>query len=201
MNVRKLRVKAKLVCDNGSELLLCKEAPAKTLRIPKQYIIKTDESEFFSRKNISSTWIILFLDTDYFKAKGILKRLETLKSAGHIFLYGDKKYGVDFDAVITKLYSRSMDYCFYCDEDLIAENRTTEHIIPRAILKAYGLITIDNNTVPCCKECNYLKTNLHPYTFRVAVQTIIKHAGASKKWGVVLQTLNKILIHKKDPLC
>src|SRR3989304_4344597 len=107
MNVRKLWVKAKLVCNESSELVICKEAPAKTLLIPKQYIIKSDESEFFSRKNILSTWLVLYLDSDYFNANGVLKRIETLKSAGHIFLYGDKKYGVDFDAVITKLYSRS----------------------------------------------------------------------------------------------
>lgn len=198
MNVRKIRIKAKLIQETDHDLIICPEATDdRNLIISKDLIIKSFEKDFFSRNNLVNTWTTFHIDSFFFKDKDSLRKVRRLKNAGHLFIYGVKQFGIDFDAVIDRVYSRSMDHCFYCDEILDRTNRTSEHLVPKAMLKAYLIVTLDDNTVPCCSDCNSEKANLHPYTFREYVKFKVDVAPRYKK---MLRTLNNILISKKDPL-
>lgn len=46
--------------------------------------------------------------------------------------------------------------CFYCGCKLNEENRTLDHMYPRD----FGGISITNNLIPCCMECNQQKNNM-----------------------------------------
>lgn len=142
--------------------------------------------------------MILWVDSDFFKDSIVLKKIRRLKISGHVITYGNKRFGVNFDQVVDRLYSRNMDTCFYCDETLNKNNRTTEHLIPKAMLRAYHLNAINDNTVPCCSSCNSEKANLHPYTFR---EYIRRRKKESTRFRKILKVLDLILINKKDPLC
>lgn len=199
MNVRKIKIKGKTFSFNDDSFFICEKSPAgKKLTIPKRVVIKSDSEELYSRDNKKGEWITLWVDSGFFKDAEILKVIRRIKTAGHIFLYGNKRFGILFDAVMDRLYSRSMDFCFYCDETLNKTNRTTEHLVPKAILRAYLINVLDDNTVPCCQKCNSEKANLHPYTFREYVKLRLSSDVRYKK---VLKTLNSILINKNDPLC
>jgi len=199
MKVRKIKIKGKTLSFDDESFFICADFPAgKKLTIPKRIVIKSDSQQLYSRNNNQSEWVILWVDSDFFKDQEILKIIRRIKTAGHIFLYGNKRFGINFDQVIDRLYSRSMDFCFYCDETLNKNNRTTEHLVPKAILRAYLINVLDDNTVPCCQKCNSEKANLHPYTYREYVKLMIKRDVRYKK---VLRTLNSILINKNDPLC
>jgi len=75
-----------------------------------------------------------------------------------------------------------------------------DHIVPRLIMKAYGLLAIDDNTVPCCLDCNREKDSLPASIFRERIKTMLKaRSGVNKhKWRKALKTLNQILIDPKD---
>lgn len=198
MNVRKIRVKSKLIQETDHDLIICPDAvDDRNLVISKSLILKSFEKDFFSRNNLVNTWTTFHIDSFLFKDKDALRKIRRLKNAGHLFTYGVQKFGIDFDAVIDRVYSRNMDHCFYCDHNLDKTNRTSEHLVPRVMLKAYLIVSLDDNTVPCCIECNSEKANLHPYTFREYVKLKIGFAPRYKK---MLRTLNSILISKKDPL-
>lgn len=195
MKLIKVRAKSKVVTIEEDKMIVCPDLSYR-IEIPKRLIIKTSGGVFYSKNNKKTMWTTMFVDSDLFKNTIVIQNIRRAKSAGHIFVYGNKMFGINFDAVIDKLYSRSMDFCFYCDETLNKSNRTTDHLIPKAILRAYMLNTIENNTVPCCSICNSEKASLHPYIFREHAR--LRPGEISKK---ILKTLNLILISKTDPLC
>lgn len=201
MNVRKVRIKKKLISESEDSFLIYSSRPEKQLAIPKRLVIKSNSEKFYSKNNMTSTWDVFHIDNDFFKNQHVMKKIFSFKNSGHLFLYGYKKFYVNFDSVITKLYSRPMTFCFYCDDELISSTKTTEHILPRNFIQAYGYNSLDDNTVPCCRNCNSLKSNLHPVTFRELVKTMISNTTDElliKKLSSILKTLNKILIDKKD---
>ena len=51
---------------------------------------------------------------------------------------------------------RGKDICYYCGCDLNEKNRTLDHMYPRD----FGGVSITNNLVPCCIDCNQKKNNL-----------------------------------------
>jgi len=199
MNVRKLRVKTKIIQETDVSLLIFPTDKHKILLIPKRMVIKSEVGEFYSKKKDEgfTEWTTLHIDNDFLKNEQIMNRVVNLKSAGHLFLYGNKRFGIDFDTVITKQYSRPVDLCFYCDENLSIKNKTIDHLVPKAFLRAYGIVFLEDNNLSCCIDCNSKKANLHPITFREYVKTILKSAP-KKKWRDVLKTLNNILLDKKD---
>lgn len=200
MNVRKLRVKTKIIQETDASLLIFPTDKHKILLIPKRVVIKSEVGEFYSKKKHEgfSEWTTLHIDNDFLKNEQIMSKVNNLRLAGHLFIYGNRKFGIDFDAVITKQYSRPVDICFYCDEELIRHNKTVDHLIPKAFLRAYGIVFLEDNNLSCCGDCNSKKANLHPATFREYVKILLKSSPADK-WRIVLKTLNDILIDKKDP--
>lgn len=51
---------------------------------------------------------------------------------------------------------RGKSACYYCGCELNEENRTLDHMYPRD----FGGVSITNNLVPCCTNCNQKKNNL-----------------------------------------
>lgn len=200
MNTKRIRVRSNAVEDDGRTITILGND---TFFIPKKFILKTSEKEFFNKsyyKPKKEKWTSIYLDPDFFRSQDIAKRLYQLEKKNRIFVYGRRSYGIVWDYVINILSSRPANMCFFCDDTLIRkENFTRDHLIPSVIVEAYGLSFIYNNTVPCCKACNEEKASLHPYIFREKVKLKIRHSRNKEKWRRVLKVLNKILIEKKDP--
>lgn len=57
--------------------------------------------------------------------------------------------------------------CYYCGTTLHSGNRTLDHVYP----KDYGGISIPNNMVPCCRNCNMKKGNLNEYEYKDLLKT------------------------------
>ena len=67
-------------------------------------------------------------------------------------------------------------FCHYCHRSLTRSIRTLDHIYPRA----YGGVSIPNNLVVCCKECNSTKSNLLPEQYSKLRKE--EDATARKRW-------------------
>ena len=65
---------------------------------------------------------------------------------------------VSFDRLLyhTTYELRGKSTCYYCGCELNEENRTLDHMYPRD----FGGVSITNNLVPCCTNCNQKKNNL-----------------------------------------
>ena len=63
---------------------------------------------------------------------------------------------------------RGKSTCYYCGCELNEENRTLDHMYPRD----FGGVSITNNLVPCCTNCNQKKNNLtlNEYFYYMNVQ-------------------------------
>ena len=51
---------------------------------------------------------------------------------------------------------KGYDYCYYCGCELTDKNRTLDHMYPRR----WGGVSIPDNLVPCCKNCNRDKMDM-----------------------------------------
>ena len=195
MNSKRIRIKSKLITPLENEFVI--KGKKISLVIPKSYILKTNRNES------DNYWTNFYLDPDFFKSKDVLLSLRALKNDDNVFIYGRKSFGIIWDEVIDKVYSRKKNKCFFCDDHLYAKkgkepgNRTKDHLIPTVIIKAYGFSYLDDNLVPSCQDCNSEKASLHPYIFREKVKILIERTGKGK-WRKVLTILNKILIEKHD---
>ncbi len=200
MNTKRIRIRSSAVEFDGKNYTVLGNV---TLTIPKEFVVKTVEQEFYEKsyhKQRKSKWTSIYLEPEFFRRPDISKKIHNLKKRNKIFVYGRKAYGVNWDYVINIVCGRPMNVCFYCDEKLIkGVNNTRDHVIPRSIVEAYGLYEIPDNTVPCCRECNEEKADLHPYIFREKVKLKIRYSRRKNKWRRVLKVLNKILIEKEDP--
>ena len=206
MNARRIRIKTKYLSETDEHYLVSGNV---NLIIPKSYVIKTARQQFHDynvKPGKQIPWTSLYLDVDFFKHKPVIDSIRQLKNDKKIFVYGRKQFGIIWDAVINKMYSRPLDQCFYCDCKLRkggnkVNTHTKDHIIPKVMVEAYGYNFLDDNTVPCCKWCNQHKASLHPYAFREKVKHKLSYLRKGReKWESILKTLNKILIEKKDPL-
>ena len=56
--------------------------------------------------------------------------------------------------------------CFYCDEPLLKEKTTTDHIIPKWL----GGTNHPKNKVKCCLRCNSTKANFMPQHFAELIE-------------------------------
>jgi hypothetical protein len=185
------------VTDKGDRYLIRNKNAY--LEIPKSYVLKTNNQKFHDKK----PWINFYLDPDFFKKPGVFKKMLRFKSSKSLFIYGRKLFRINWDSVVNRMYSRSQYICFYCDGEFTEGrgdrlSKTTDHLIPTVMLKAYGYEYLDDDEVPCCYECNQDKASLHPVTWRVKVIRNFEMTG-DNKWKIALKTLNKILTDKKDP--
>lgn len=103
----------------------------------------------------------------------------------------------NYEIVIkTITYLMKGEKCYFCGEDLTKNNRTLDHLYS----KDYGGITITNNLVPCCKDCNSKKRNLNEKEFyrynaikhdaqkiqEFWAEFYLKHEHDRKNFGVTL---------------
>jgi hypothetical protein len=186
-----------------------REFATNELLIPKTFVVATERKQCYSRntKTKKETWVILTIDEDYLRDSKILIQISNLKEKGHLYVYGRKSFGVDWDVVMEILYSNPPNNCFFCHEPLVNDHgkkrrdvATKDHLVAREILKAFGLYSIPDNTVPCCVECNRAKGSLDPYMWRVKLKTLIKsNTDYDWKWKRGLKVMNKILLESKDP--
>lgn len=203
MNAKRIRIKTKYLSETDEDYAVSGKV---TLIIPKSYVIKTGNQELHDYTTKSGKlieWTNLYIDPDFFKHGQVIAIIRKLKNENKLFVYGRKTYGIIWDYVINRLYSRPLDVCFYCDQKLKSKGdkrfkKTKDHLIPKVIVEAYGFYYIDDNTVPCCFECNQEKASLHPYIFREKVKHKIQYSRKPEKWKRILKTLNKILIEKHD---
>lgn len=202
MNVRKIRIKTKLVREQQDSF------SAQELVIPKTYITKVEGKKYYSRttKSHKENWTIFTIDEDFLRDSSVLLAISELKEKGRLYVYGRKSFGIDWDVVLDMLYSHPADKCFYCSESLIdtngkkKRNKTKDHLVAKEILKAHGLYSIPDNTVPCCTTCNGAKGSLTVYLWRVKLKTMIKERNKYDwKWRRALKVMNRILIDKTDP--
>lgn len=78
-------------------------------------------------------------------------------------LYLPQQYFEEVMKALTYQIKES-ETCYFCGAKLTKANRTLDHLFPRD----YGGITVTNNLVPCCKECNSeKKRNLNETEFRI----------------------------------
>lgn len=81
---------------------------------------------------------------------------------------------------------RGKEQCFYCGCMLTEENRTLDHMYPRN----FGGISITNNLIPSCTDCNQKKNNMTVEEFSIYMSI----ADAKKR----KQYKNKILQEHED---
>ena len=204
MIVRKIRLRTNLLSSNDESYFYNSKDGA-SLIIPRHYVYKTYKKSYFSYTDWikKKSWTILLVDSDFFSAVETIKTIAELKSRELIYVYDRKKFGIDWDRVSERLFTNPPNKCFYCQTSFKNQKskKTKDHLIPKLMLKAYGIRILEDNTVPCCEDCNKLKSSLHPYTFREYIKTLIKTERAWGKKGTyikILEVLNDILIGHKD---
>jgi len=72
-------------------------------------------------------------------------------------------------------------WCSYCGKHLVGDDFTVDHVVPRSTLLALG-ISSDDNTVPCCKECNSLKSSTPLLEFLVRRRSAAALHGRKALW-------------------
>ena len=113
MNSKRIRIKSKLITPLENEFVI--KGKKISLVIPKSYILKTNRNES------DNYWTNFYLDPDFFKSKDVLLSLRALKNDDNVFIYGRKSFGIIWDEVIDKVYSRKKNKCFFCDDHLYAK--------------------------------------------------------------------------------
>lgn len=73
--------------------------------------------------------------------------------------------GCNFERLMVELtfLIRGRDRCYYCGKGLKNSRVTIDHRHPRD----FGGVTITNNLVPACGDCNSKKSNLNEYEFAI----------------------------------
>lgn len=91
--------------------------------------------------------------------KRITDELEAYVQKGILYIRHDK-----FEETMYALTRqiKGDETCYYCGCKLTKHNRTLDHLYPRD----YGGISIVDNLVPCCEECNTRKKNLSEEEFK-----------------------------------
>lgn len=95
----------------------------------------------------------------------MLKEDFTFKIKGKVRSYVDEEgilkidsRQVDWDKTMYALAYKlkKMERCPYCGTELRKTNMTIDHMFPRN----YGGVSVSNNLIPCCNDCNSTKSNL-----------------------------------------
>lgn len=80
-------------------------------------------------------------------------------SNGILYIHGK----IAFENLMYNLTYSLLGYkrCKYCGKILLPSERTLDHIYPRS----WGGVSIPNNLIPCCQECNQSKADMTPTQF------------------------------------
>lgn len=93
--------------------------------------------------------LLLLQDTFTFKIKGktrVYVEKGVLKIDSRYVYWEDIMYALAYDL-------GSNNSCLYCKKSVKKEKLTLDHIFPIS----YGGVSISNNLIPCCEECNSMK--------------------------------------------
>lgn len=172
---------------------------SKQFTIPKGQV--TNVSHYLKKthkdRGGNEKWLKITVTDWIWNQAQILSYLKPLLKEHQAHIEGQKTFGIDWDKVIIRKLNPGK--CFYCDVKLYKDkgrnkgNWTKDHIIPKTILTAYGISMLSNNTVDCCRECNGLKTNLHPEIFLQLIRRKEMHSG-NKKYKQIREVLEDIVI-------
>lgn len=94
------------------------------------------------------------------------------------------------------IYARDLFYCQYCGELTTHENRTIDHVIPRAHWNSrryHFKLNSFENVVTCCVSCNMKKRN------RTPAQADMKLIRTPKKISKLEVYKNKLSLIKNKP--
>jgi len=166
----------------------------RTFNLPKSQVIKFDEIIIENpHTEEKENWIDITVTQWIWNKIDLKKKLSHFKIANDVIIEGETHFGINWDKVILKKGNKSS--CFFCHSKFKFDSKKTlDHLVPRSILKAYGIRGgIPNNTVPCCLECNREKANLHPDMFREYVKVKIHETG-DPRYRIILFNLNEILV-------
>ena len=161
--------------------------------IPKSQVLKFSELTIKNEyTGIDEAWLHIEVTEWIWIKTNLYNRLSGYRFNDAVIIDGETHFGIVWDNVILK--RRNKKLCFFCYCKLDAENRTKDHLISKMIIKAYGgKKTLNNNTVPCCKECNGEKKSYHPEVYRNFVIDKLKTTG-EPKYRIILFNLNQILV-------
>ncbi len=178
--------------DNKYVFAISKKSPNTKFNIPKNQVLKFEEITISNPyTNLDEQWIDIVV-TDWIWSKmDIESKLKNYKMSSDVVISNETHFAINWDFVIMK--RRDSNRCFFCEKKIYDSKKTLDHLIPKAVLRAYGLKGgIPNNTVPCCLEDNREKANLHPEVYRELVRRKI-HEGGDIKYRTILFTLNQLL--------
>lgn len=86
---------------------------------------------------------------------------------------------------------KGTDVCYYCGEPLIDSNRTIDHMYSRA----YGGISVPDNLVPSCSNCNNEKAFLNEQQYKKFIT--LKDKKEKKLFKQEVTQNNKLIIKEK----
>jgi len=184
----------KFLAEKKDSYLFCESKTKARYRfsIPKTQTLKFERvviKNLYTK--IDEDWIDISVTDWIWNKSNLEKKLKSYKMTSDVVISGETHFGICWDFVMMKRKNKFS--CFFCQEKITGKSYTDDHLIPRSILRAYGLKGgIPNNTVPCCKECNSEKANLHPEVYRELVKRKI-HNGEDVRYRVILFTLNQVL--------
>ena len=172
---------------------LSKRITASNFSIPSSQVLSFENISIKNETlDVEEEWIQIVV-TDWVWTKlNLGLRLKNPRLNDYVIIDGETHFGINWDFVVVK--RKNNKNCFLCHGELNSTNRTSDHLISKMILKAYGYTKpLPNNTVPCCKDCNKEKASMHPEVYRDFVKNKISETG-EPKYRIILFTLNKIIV-------
>ena len=172
---------------------LSKRITASNFSIPSSQVLSFENISIKNETlDVEEEWIQIVV-TDWVWTKlNLGLRLKNPRLNDYVIIDGETHFGINWDFVVVK--RKNNKNCFLCHGELSSANRTSDHLISKMILKAYGYTKpMPNNTVPCCKDCNKEKASMHPEVYRDFVKNKISETG-EPKYRIILFTLNKIIV-------
>ena len=198
--VRSFHIRTKKIRENNKSYSISKISDKGVFYVPKNQVISIEDYTKSSPTNhkIQEKWSKITVTSWSWDKVNIPFHISGLQEMGEAFIEGETHFDVDWDYIIKK--RRDHRRCFYClrkfnfkDPEL---KKTRDHLIPKAILKAYGKPNgIPNNTVPCCSRCNNEKSNLHPSVYLIYISRKIHETG-SEYYRTISGTLNQLIVKK-----
>ncbi len=185
--------KKKLRLKDGVYFISKSISNQKYFQLDANQVIKTEEYTRPGKVNnyVKETWVKVSVTDWIWNRAELLKELEIMRMDEEAIIEGETHFGINWDYVIGKRMDRKR--CFYCMFRLNNKNKTKDHLVPKAILGAYGYKVLPNNTVPCCYRCNNMKANLHPEVFMKKISMLLHQTG-TEYYRIVLNVLKQVVI-------
>lgn len=179
--------------------------PEDKVYIPKSQILSSKQlnKPNLRHPHLKEKWLEITVTDWIWNKMNLPEAFEKMKEVEEIVIMGETHFDVDWDYVISKRSDRK--HCFYCmtkmkllrkGETPIPQSKTKDHLIPKAVLKAYGIIELPNNTVPCCRQCNDDKANLMPELY-LRYAKLKLHETGDTYYRTIIDTLERVIVKDK----